>query len=258
VGYLRLFRRIKIAPGVTINVSKSGLSTSFGPKGAKVTVGKRGVRRTVGIPGTGVYYTSTSSGRTAGGTQTPAPGVAGPVGTASRSGRRSWIVILVGVVIVAAIAGSWLGGKTADTSPTPPQGAAGLFGQASSPTRSETSTAPTNATASPQATPTPTPATRPPATLTVKVTSRTASVTRNSIASVSIKTAVRAACSIVVEYTSGPSKATGLGDKTASSTGGITWSWKVGSNTTRGTWPIHISCDLGDRSGSIDTSFTVR
>ena len=35
MGYFRLFRRIKIAPGVTINLSKSGLSTSLGPKGAR-------------------------------------------------------------------------------------------------------------------------------------------------------------------------------------------------------------------------------
>jgi len=53
----RFFRRIKVAPGVTVNVSKSGLSTSFGPRGAKFTVGPKGVRKTAGIPGTGLYYT---------------------------------------------------------------------------------------------------------------------------------------------------------------------------------------------------------
>ena len=52
----RLFRRIKIAPGITINLSKSGLSASAGVRGARVTRGPRGVRRTVGIPGTGVSY----------------------------------------------------------------------------------------------------------------------------------------------------------------------------------------------------------
>ncbi|MFQ5493789.1 MAG: DUF4236 domain-containing protein [Phycisphaerae bacterium] len=58
----RFFRRMKIAPGLTLNLSKSGPSLSFGPRGAKVTVGRRGVRRTVGIPGTGLYYTTTSGG----------------------------------------------------------------------------------------------------------------------------------------------------------------------------------------------------
>jgi hypothetical protein len=54
----RFFRRIKVAPGVTVNLSKTGGSVSVGPTGAKVTVGPRGVRRTVGIPGTGLYHTT--------------------------------------------------------------------------------------------------------------------------------------------------------------------------------------------------------
>lgn len=59
----RFFKRIKIAPGVSINLSKSGGSVSFGPRGAKITLGPKGIRRTGGIPGTGVYYTETSSMR---------------------------------------------------------------------------------------------------------------------------------------------------------------------------------------------------
>ncbi len=55
----RFWRRLRIAPGVTLNLSKSGGSLSFGPRGAKFTVGPRGKRATVGIPGTGLYYTAT-------------------------------------------------------------------------------------------------------------------------------------------------------------------------------------------------------
>jgi len=63
----RFWRRIKIAPGVTLNLSKSGGSLSFGPRGAKFTVGSRGKRATVGIPGTGLFYTTTlPSGRSSG------------------------------------------------------------------------------------------------------------------------------------------------------------------------------------------------
>lgn len=58
----RFFRRVKVAPGVTLNFSKSGLSTSFGVRGARVTVGRRGLRKTVGIPGTGLYYSEVSGG----------------------------------------------------------------------------------------------------------------------------------------------------------------------------------------------------
>ena len=51
----RFWRRIKIAPGVTLNLRKWGGSLSFGPRGAKFTVGSRGRRATVGIPGTGLF-----------------------------------------------------------------------------------------------------------------------------------------------------------------------------------------------------------
>lgn len=57
---LRYFRRVKLLPGFTMNLSKSGPSLSLGVRGAHVTVGRRGVRRTVGIPGTGLFYTSRS------------------------------------------------------------------------------------------------------------------------------------------------------------------------------------------------------
>jgi len=53
----RLFRRIKILPGLTLNLSKSGVSVSAGVRGAHVTVGSKGVRQTVGLPGSGIFYT---------------------------------------------------------------------------------------------------------------------------------------------------------------------------------------------------------
>lgn len=43
---MRFQRRIKILPGITLNVGKTGVSASAGPQGAKVTVGKTGVRTT--------------------------------------------------------------------------------------------------------------------------------------------------------------------------------------------------------------------
>jgi len=55
---MRLFRRIRIAPGLTLNLSKHGASISAGVRGAHITMGRTGIRRTVGVPGTGVFYTS--------------------------------------------------------------------------------------------------------------------------------------------------------------------------------------------------------
>ena len=52
----RFFRRIRIAPGVSINLGKRGASVSVGPRGAKMTFGSRGVKSSVGIPGTGIRY----------------------------------------------------------------------------------------------------------------------------------------------------------------------------------------------------------
>jgi hypothetical protein len=54
----KLRKSVKIAPGVKINLSKSGISTSVGGKGHSVNIGKRGVKTTVGIPGTGISHTS--------------------------------------------------------------------------------------------------------------------------------------------------------------------------------------------------------
>lgn len=60
-------KRIKVAPGVTINISKSGVSSSIGKPGATVNIGKNGVKGTVGIPGTGASYTKDLSGKGRGG-----------------------------------------------------------------------------------------------------------------------------------------------------------------------------------------------
>lgn len=97
-----------------------------------------------------------------------------------------------------------------------------------------------------------------PDSLAVKVAKRTTSVPRNGTASVSIKTTEGATCDIEVIYNSGPSTAAGLGTKKANSSGAVTWKWKVGGRTAKGTYPIHITCIKGDRNGSADTTFRVR
>ena len=51
----RYRRRIKLLPGIYLNISKSGISTNVGVKGANVTFGKKGTYVNTGIPGTGLY-----------------------------------------------------------------------------------------------------------------------------------------------------------------------------------------------------------
>ena len=62
---LRFRRSLKLAPGVRMNFSASGMGMSFGVPGARVSVGPRGVTHTAGMPGTGLSWTTTTSGRAA-------------------------------------------------------------------------------------------------------------------------------------------------------------------------------------------------
>lgn len=55
-------RRIKIAPGVRLNISKGGVSTSFGVRGVNITTGKRETFLNTEIPETGIYNRQKISG----------------------------------------------------------------------------------------------------------------------------------------------------------------------------------------------------
>ncbi|HFF8894055.1 DUF4236 domain-containing protein [Escherichia coli] len=53
----RFRKRIRIAPGLAINISKSGISTSVGTKGATTNISGKGIKSTFGIPGSGLSWT---------------------------------------------------------------------------------------------------------------------------------------------------------------------------------------------------------
>ncbi|MBU6303246.1 MAG: DUF4236 domain-containing protein [Verrucomicrobia bacterium] len=54
---LRFQKKIRILPGLYLNISKSGLSVSAGGHGATVNVGTSGRKTaTIGVPGTGLSY----------------------------------------------------------------------------------------------------------------------------------------------------------------------------------------------------------
>ena len=54
----RFRRSLRVAPGVRLNFSKSGVSTSIGRRGATLNISSKGARTTVGLPGTGMSYQS--------------------------------------------------------------------------------------------------------------------------------------------------------------------------------------------------------
>lgn len=74
----RFRKQISILPGVKINLSKSGVSTSVGGKGASVNIGHGKRTINLGIPGTGLSYRA-------------------PVGA-------GLILILIGIVVLLGIA----------------------------------------------------------------------------------------------------------------------------------------------------------
>ena len=102
---LRFYRRVRIAPGIRLNFSKGGVSTSLGGRGLWYTVSRGGRRRTtVGLPGTGIYMTRVS--RQAGG-RAPASASAQP----SRGGRiLRWALIAVALYVVVALVVVLVGG----------------------------------------------------------------------------------------------------------------------------------------------------
>lgn len=72
---LRFRKSFKIAPGVKLNLNKKSAGITFGGKGAHFTMNTKGKNTTsVGVPGTGLYYTSTSGGGNSGGKQSGSSG----------------------------------------------------------------------------------------------------------------------------------------------------------------------------------------
>lgn len=53
---LRFRKRVRIAPGISINITQKGItSTTVGPRGLNVNLGKKGKYLNAGLPGTGIY-----------------------------------------------------------------------------------------------------------------------------------------------------------------------------------------------------------
>jgi hypothetical protein len=85
----------------------------------------------------------------------------------------------------------------------------------------------------------------------VRLLSVTSPIRHGAYATLTVAVTPARTCSITVYYKSGPSSAVGLYPKGGSR---ISWTWKVGTRTTPGRWPIIVSCGS---AGSLRTSFVV-
>jgi hypothetical protein len=96
-----------------------------------------------------------------------------------------------------------------------------------------------------------------PAARTAEATARlvrvTSPISRGSYATLVARVVPSRLCSITVYYKSGASTARGLYAKRPSG-GRVSWTWKVGTRTTPGRWPIRVACGS---AGSFRTSFVV-
>jgi hypothetical protein len=101
-GRLRFARRFRLAPGVAVNLSRSGTSWSLGPRGAHLTLARgRRPMVNVGVPGTGIRYVAFGD--------RPAPAPPGP--DAPRSLVRGCAVVtwLIAATVVWYLVSRWAG-----------------------------------------------------------------------------------------------------------------------------------------------------
>jgi hypothetical protein len=127
----------------------------------------------------------------------------------------------------------------------------------------------TSSAASPAMTPAPTAhvtvppetpvVTAPAASLSVSITALPASVAHGANATLGALTSPGATCSASVTYASGTvSSAAGLQTHpVADSSGTVSWTWKVGSNTGPGTSHAYVTCSLSGDSASAGKDFAV-
>ena len=117
----RFRKSIKLLPGVKLNISKSGLSTSIGGPGATVNFSKRGTRRTVGLPGTGLSFVSQSTN--SGSDATPSAPQSGSRAALKGCGFFSLLMLGFGALVSVLTSG----GTEHDPNLPPATGAASAY-----------------------------------------------------------------------------------------------------------------------------------
>jgi hypothetical protein len=85
----RFYRRVRLIPGLRVNLSRSGPSLSIGHRGAWHTVGPHGRRVTLGLPGTGIFYSEHI-----------------PPAAAPHAGHRSaFVLVIIAIGLLFVLAG---------------------------------------------------------------------------------------------------------------------------------------------------------
>jgi hypothetical protein len=91
----RFSKRIKIAPGIRVNIGKKSASLSIGRKGATINISEKGIKSTVGIPGTGMSYSENMCKKLP-----PTENPKGPI-SSGENVNRFVNIILISLVLLA-------------------------------------------------------------------------------------------------------------------------------------------------------------
>lgn len=91
----------------------------------------------------------------------------------------------------------------------------------------------------------------------LQIVSVTSPVRAGSYATLVAETEAGADCTITVYYKSGPSEAAGLAPKSADGDGRVSWTWKVGTRTTPGSWRIVVTATVDGVTAIESAYFTV-
>ena len=103
---MRFRKSIKLFPGVKINLSKTGISASIGPRGATVNLKPgRAARLTTSLPGTGISHTQSLSERRESTPAVQIPADAAPTPIWVSMLRITWSVLAMLATAFIAIAG---------------------------------------------------------------------------------------------------------------------------------------------------------
>jgi Protein of unknown function (DUF4236)/Putative peptidoglycan binding domain len=129
----RFHRSVKLLPGVRLNFSRSGLSTTVGMRGASVNFGRLGTYLNTGIPGSGLSW-RTRIDRHAGEAESgEVPTVGGAftlgllAGVAPLAGRLVAYGIAGMFILILGVVGSNVGPSTVTTRTIKPYGSTAAF-----------------------------------------------------------------------------------------------------------------------------------
>lgn len=99
---LRFRKSIKLGKHFSINLSPKGIGCSYGVKGARHSISPDGKRRTTySVPGTGLSYTTSSSGKITSPAH-PKPTPASQTSSNSYSGFTGLLILFVVIAVIAA------------------------------------------------------------------------------------------------------------------------------------------------------------